>query len=94
MTAVAVMLLGLLKFKGAAQEQALLLPLVLGGVSIIASIIGTFFVRVGKSQNIMGALYKGLIAAGVLALGAFYFVIPAITNGKGLKMLTVRHTRT
>jgi len=84
-TAVAVMLLGLLKFKGAAQEQALLLPLVLGGVSIIASIIGTFFVRVGKSQNIMGALYKGLIAAGVLALGAFYFVIPAVTNGKGLK---------
>ena len=93
-TAVAVMLLGLLKFKGAAQEQALLLPLDLGGVSIIASIIGTFFVRVGKSENIMGALYKGLITAGVLALGAFYFVIPAITNGKGLKMLTVRHTRT
>ncbi|MFA6001103.1 MAG: sodium-translocating pyrophosphatase [Thermoleophilia bacterium] len=81
-TAVAVMLLGLLKFKGVAQEQALLLPLVLGGVSIIASIIGTFFVRVGKSQNIMGALYKGLIAAGVLALGAFYFVITWITGGK------------
>ncbi|MFA5809326.1 MAG: sodium-translocating pyrophosphatase [Thermoleophilia bacterium] len=93
-TAVAVMLLGLLKFKGAAQEQALLLPLVLGGVSIIASIIGTFFVRVGKSQNIMGALYKGLIAAGVLALGAFYFVIPAVTGGKGLTTKVIDGTST
>ncbi|MHB9112053.1 MAG: sodium-translocating pyrophosphatase [Thermoleophilia bacterium] len=89
-TAVAVMLLGMLKFNGAVQDQALILPLVLGGVSIIASIIGTFFVRIGSSGNIMGALYKGLIAAGVLALGAFYFVITWITGGKlGDPMSTV-----
>jgi K(+)-stimulated pyrophosphate-energized sodium pump len=49
-------------------------PLMLGGVSIIASIIGTFGVKLGKSQYIMGALYKGLAVAGVLAAIAFYFV--------------------
>jgi K(+)-stimulated pyrophosphate-energized sodium pump len=49
-------------------------PLLLGGVSIIASIIGTFFVKLGASNYIMGALYKGLAAAGVLAAIAFYGV--------------------
>jgi K(+)-stimulated pyrophosphate-energized sodium pump len=85
-TAVAVMLLGMLVMKKTGQnlDEALRLPLVLGGVSIIASIIGTFFVKVGKSENIMGALYKGLIAAGILAFGAFYFVISWLTDGKGL----------
>ncbi|MBI4842896.1 MAG: sodium-translocating pyrophosphatase [Nitrospirae bacterium] len=49
-------------------------PLLLGGVSIIASIIGTYFVRLGKSQYIMGALYKGLAVSGILAAIAFYGV--------------------
>src|SRR5512147_1234790 len=49
-------------------------PLLLGGVSIIASIIGTYFVRMGASQYIMGALYKGLAVAGILAAAAFYGV--------------------
>jgi len=63
-------------------------PLLLGGVSIIASIIGTFFVKLGKSQYIMGALYKGLAVSGVLAAIAFYFVadkflgIPNVLNYK------------
>ncbi|HOV87672.1 MAG TPA: sodium-translocating pyrophosphatase [Syntrophobacteraceae bacterium] len=48
-------------------------PLLIGGISIVASIIGTYFVRLGKSQYIMGALYKGLAVAGILAAGAFYF---------------------
>jgi K(+)-stimulated pyrophosphate-energized sodium pump len=48
-------------------------PLLLGGISIIASIIGTFFVRLGKNQYIMGALYKGLAVSGILAAIAFYF---------------------
>ncbi len=48
-------------------------PLLIGGISIIASIIGCFFVRLGKNEYIMGALYKGLGVAGVLAAVAFYF---------------------
>ena len=49
-------------------------PLLLGGVSIIASILGTFFVRLGKNESIMGALYKGLVSSLVLAAIGFYFV--------------------
>ncbi|MDD5437534.1 MAG: sodium-translocating pyrophosphatase [Patescibacteria group bacterium] len=71
-TAVAAMLLGSLAFKG--NNSVVLYPLVIGGVSIITSIIGTFFIRLGANKNIMGALYKGLIAAGVLAAIAFWFV--------------------
>jgi len=55
-----------------AGSPAILFPMVIGGVSIIASVIGTYFVRLGKSQYIMGALYKGLAASGILATIAFY----------------------
>ncbi len=48
-------------------------PLLIGAISIIASIIGTYFVRLGKNEYIMGALYKGLAVAGILAAVAFYF---------------------
>lgn len=70
-TAIASMILGHLMFP---SVEAVLLPLVIGGIAIIASIVGLFFVRLGKSQSIMGALYKGLIAAGVLSLVGFWFV--------------------
>jgi len=53
-------------------SPAILFPMVIGGVSIIASVIGTYFVKLGKSQYIMGALYKGLISSGILATIAFY----------------------
>ena len=64
------------------------LPLVLGGVSILASILGTFFVKLGKNKSIMGALYKGMIASLVLAAVGFYFVINSVYGGseEGLKL--------
>ncbi|RNC72285.1 MAG: sodium-translocating pyrophosphatase [Desulfuromonadales bacterium] len=71
-TLIAAMLLGAIAFNNFAG--AVTYPLILGGISIIASIAGTFFVKLGASQKIMPALYKGLIASGVLACIAFYFV--------------------
>jgi K(+)-stimulated pyrophosphate-energized sodium pump len=56
-------------------------PLLLGGVSIIASIIGTYFVKLGKNEYIMGALYKGLAVSGVLAAISFYVVSSNFISG-------------
>ncbi|MGN6112031.1 MAG: sodium-translocating pyrophosphatase [Luteimonas sp.] len=71
-TIIATMLLGGLMV-AQAGHNAVLYPLVLGGVSIVASIIGAFFVKVKDgSKNIMGALYKGVIVSAVLAAIAFY----------------------
>jgi K(+)-stimulated pyrophosphate-energized sodium pump len=70
-TAVAVMLLGVLTFSGGDATKVALYPLVLGGVSIIASIIGTFFVR-SAAGNVERALYQGLVVSGILAAAAFY----------------------
>ena len=72
-TIIATMLLGYLMM-GGEGDNAVLYPLVLGGVSIIASVIGTFFVSAKEGGSIMGALYKGLIVAGVLSAVGFYFV--------------------
>lgn len=48
-------------------------PLVLGSIAVVASILGTFFVKLGKKQNIMGALYKGMLVTGILSAIGFYF---------------------
>ncbi|HCG99556.1 MAG TPA: sodium-translocating pyrophosphatase [Actinobacteria bacterium] len=85
-TAVAAILLGTLYFPG--YENAVLYPLALAGVSIIASILGTFFVKLGRSNNIMGALYKGLAASAILATIAFYFVTPMFMDGNPLGIST------
>jgi K(+)-stimulated pyrophosphate-energized sodium pump len=81
-TAVAVMLLGVLTFSQ--STKVALFPLLLGGVAIIASIVGTFFVR-SASGNVEGALYKGLIASGVIAAAAFAPITYWLMHGVVLK---------
>ncbi len=56
-------------------SQVMLMPLLVGGVCIITSIIGTFFVKLSKSGNIMGALYKGFAVTAVLSIGALYWAV-------------------
>jgi K(+)-stimulated pyrophosphate-energized sodium pump len=85
-TAIAAILLGTIIFKNTTPEiknAVTMFPLVLGGVSILSSIIGTWFVRLGKSGNIMNALYKGLAVSGVLAAIAFYPITKWIMSGNG-----------
>jgi len=70
-TTVAVMLLGVLYFADGFSTELAMYPLVLGGVAIIASIIGALLVKT-KSDSVEGALYRGLIISGVLSIAAFY----------------------
>lgn len=72
-TLVATMVLAAIYFSGQSiVENLMLYPLAIGGVCIFTSIVGTFFVRLGSNGSIMGALYKGFIATGVLSLIAIY----------------------
>ena len=66
-TVVATMLLAGIFFTGAAQEELMLFPLLVSGVCIAASVVGTFFVKLGANNNVMGALYKGLVVTCVLS---------------------------
>jgi K(+)-stimulated pyrophosphate-energized sodium pump len=80
-TIIATMLLGGLLFAGNPNvDIAVMYPLVLGGASIVASIIGTFFVKTSEGGKIMGALYKGVIVSGVLAAIAFWFITDAMVG--------------
>jgi K(+)-stimulated pyrophosphate-energized sodium pump len=81
-TTIAAIMLGATTFKG--FDGALIYPLVLGGIAILASIVGTWFVRMNKSQNIMGAMYKGLAVAGVLAAIVFYPITNLTMAGNGV----------
>jgi K(+)-stimulated pyrophosphate-energized sodium pump len=77
-TTVATMVLAAIFFRAAGADvllKMMTLPLAIGGVCIITSIIGTFFVKLGANQSIMGALYKGLIVTGVLSLAGVALVI-------------------
>ncbi|MBT8085226.1 MAG: sodium-translocating pyrophosphatase [Woeseia sp.] len=84
-TIIATMLLGSLVTQALGPE-AIIYPLVLGAVSIVASIIGTFFVSTSDGGKVMGALYKGMIVAGVLAGLAFYPITTMMMGGSGNAM--------
>jgi K(+)-stimulated pyrophosphate-energized sodium pump len=87
-TAVAVMLLGVLTFSQ--KTQVALYPLVLGGAAIIASIIGTFAVR-SRAGNVERALYQGLMLSGLLAAGAFYPITHWLMSGVSFTSGTTGH---
>ena len=71
-TMVATMLLATVLFSGEARETLMLYPMAIGGVCILASVIGTFFVRLGANENIMAALYKGVIATALISAVALW----------------------
>lgn len=74
-TVVATMLIATSVFAGATLVTMMELPLLIGGLCIIGSIIGTFFVRLGSSENIMGALYKGFLVSAVVSAGLIFWAI-------------------
>ncbi len=84
-TIIATMLLGTMVAARYGSE-AIVYPLVLGAVSIVASIVGTFFVKTSDGGKVMGALYKGMIVAGGIAAVAFYFVTNKMMAGSGAAM--------
>jgi K(+)-stimulated pyrophosphate-energized sodium pump len=72
-TLIAAMILAASTLTDSLGAKGIIYPLALGSIAVVASIIGTFFVRLGKKENIMGALYKGMLVTGVLAGIGFYF---------------------
>jgi len=80
-TIVATMVLAAIVLPEQYKLPGMILPLAIGGACVVTSIIGTFFVRLGSSNNIMGALYKGIIATGVLSLIVIFPVIQHIFGG-------------
>lgn len=84
-TLVATMLLGGLLFAAdaATRSNALIYPLALGAASIVASILGTFFVSAKEGGKIMNALYKGVIVSGIVSAVAFYFITKQLMAGSG-----------
>jgi K(+)-stimulated pyrophosphate-energized sodium pump len=89
-TTVATMVLAAIFFRS--QDivgNMMLLPLAICGVCIITSIIGAFAVRLGKNNNIMGALYQGLIVTGVLSVGAIFFVVTKLVPADGIDVPTL-----
>ena len=88
-TLLAAMLLALIPSVASTYKFAVEYPIMLGCVAIVGSIIGINFVKLGKSENIMGALYKGLIAAGIFSAIGFYFVTYFTGNPMNLFLATL-----
>jgi K(+)-stimulated pyrophosphate-energized sodium pump len=88
-TLVATMVLGSIFFAGTAfAEASMLYPMAIGAVCVITSIIGTFFVKLGSNQSIMGALYKGFIATAVLSLIAIFPITLLVFGGMSTVLTT------
>jgi K(+)-stimulated pyrophosphate-energized sodium pump len=87
-TTVATMVLAAIVLPDAMKLAGMVLPLAIGGACVITSIIGTFFVKLGASNNIMGALYKGVIATSVLSLVALWPVMSWIFGGMDVQLGT------
>ena len=85
-TVVATMLLAGLTMQATLGINAVLYPLVLGAVSIVASIVGTFFVKARDGGKIMNALYRGLIVSGLIAAVAFYFVTTSMMGDAAMSL--------
>ena len=73
-TIVGTMVLGLILFQGIDQKVFMMYPLLIAGVCIVSSLIGSYYVKLGESQNIMGALYKGLIITALASIIFIYFI--------------------
>ncbi len=84
---IATMILGALLYPRA--EVFVLLPLFLGSISILTSIIGSFFVKLGASKSIMGAMYKGLAVSTVLSALAFYPLISRMMAGQDISVMNL-----
>ncbi len=90
-TAVAAMVLAALLFAG--NPLLIVYPLAIGAVSIVSSIVGSMFVRLGRDKNIMGALYKGIAAASVISVIGFYFVTTNLLAGvAGINIMNFFYT--
>ncbi len=91
-TIVATMLLGAIFFAGPVADTLMMLPLLVAGVCIAASVVGTFFVKLDASNNIMKALYRGLIVTGAISAGLLLVVILATVGfgrvGEGAQSFT------
>jgi K(+)-stimulated pyrophosphate-energized sodium pump len=87
-TIVATMLLAAIFFAQPLLDRMLLLPLAIGAVCIVTSVIGTFFVKLGADQGIMRALYKGLVATGILSVLGIAFVMYALIGLSNVWTLT------
>jgi K(+)-stimulated pyrophosphate-energized sodium pump len=85
-TTVATMVLAAIALPAEFKLAGMVLPLAIGGACVITSIIGTYFVKLGASNNIMGALYKGVFATGVLSLVALYPVMNLVFGGMSVDL--------
>jgi K(+)-stimulated pyrophosphate-energized sodium pump len=87
-TAVATMVLAAIALPADMKLAGMVLPLAIGGACVITSIIGTFFVKLGANNNIMGALYKGVFATGALSLVALYPVMSLVFGSMSVPLGT------